>query len=91
MSCSCIFWHVEYIKTIWSDTTHYIVYFTTGFLYKDTNFNQFLHIMTRMQKNWFLVVFFGSVQSIGVLGQLKTSCGCWSVQIGLKNQTEPDP
>ena len=28
--------------------------------------------------------FFGSVQCIGVLGQLVTSCGCWSVQIGLK-------
>ena len=43
------------------------------------------------EKNQFLAVFFGSVRSIGALGQPKTGCGCRSVQIGLKNRTGPDP
>ena len=58
---------------------------------------QFLLVMTEMLKNqlqqiWtsFLVVFFGSVQFVGVLGQLATATSCWSIQIGPKNQTGPD-
>ena len=39
-----------------------------------------LLVMTKMLKNWFLVVFFSPVRSIGLLGQPKTGCGCQSVQ-----------
>ena len=46
----------------------------------------------QLQPVWtgFLAVFFGSVRSVGVLGQPATGCGCRSVQIGLKNRTGPD-
>ena len=46
----------------------------------------------RLQPVWtgFLAVFFGSVRSVGVLGQPATATGCRSVKIGLKNRTGPD-
>ena len=46
------------MKTLWSATTHYILFLKTGFMYENTGFSQFKPILTSCSSDWFFAVFY---------------------------------